>query len=799
MCPTAVAQTSEWTWMGGSNNTDNQPGIYGTLGVSAAGNVPGSRDSATSWTGSNGNLWLFGGAGYDSADTFGTLSDLWEFNTSTLEWTWIGGSNIGNQKGVYGTLGAFAVGNIPGGRYGTASWTDNNGNFWLFGGYGRDSVGSFGYLNDLWEFNPTLGANGEWAWMGGSSTIPPGTYGQSGVYGTLGVPAVGNVPGSRVDPESWIDSSGNLWLFGGYSALGSNGYMLNDLWKFNPSTREWTWISGNSTPPTGCASATPTIDCGWPGVYGTLGVPAAGNVPGGRWGAEGWTDQNGNFWLFGGEGYTSASALTILGDLWEFNTSTQKWAWMGGSNAAGQFGVYGSQGVPEVGNTPGYRVNPVGWTDSNGNFWLFGGFGAAVTSGGYLNDLWEINPSSLEWAWMGGSSTPNSLGVYGSLGVPAAGNMPGERSKAISWTDLSGNFWLFGGYGYVSHGIIGDYNDLWEYQPSETSLPVAATPTFNPPAGTYTSAQSVEINDTTPGAAIYYTTNGATPTAASTLYTGTIPVSSSETIEAIAVAASYADSAVASAAFTINGPTVAAPTFNPPAGTYTAAQQVYINDAATAATIYYTTNGTTPTTGSSIYNGAINVAASETIEAIAAEPGYVSSPVASASYTIHLPSPTFTLGALPVSLTASSGGQASTTLTVTPLNGFNSTVSFECSGLPSGASCAFSPTTVTPPGTTNSTLTITGETLVAAHQNSRPLFPCTVLALAVGIFGFRKRRGVWLAMLLAVCFAGLSLLSACSSSIIGGGFGPTPVTSRVTLTATSGSIQQTTAVSLTVN
>jgi hypothetical protein len=170
----------------------------------------------------------------------------------------------------------------------------------------------------------------------------------------------------------------------------------------------------------------------------------------------------------------------------------------------------------------------------------------------------------------------------------------------------------------------------------------AATPTFSPAAGTYSSAPSVTISDTTPSATIYYTTNGTTPTTGSTQYTGAITVSATETLEAIAAKAGYTNSAVGSAAYTLQAAT---PTFSPAAGTYSSAPSVTISDTTPSATIYYTTNGTTPTTGSTQYTGAITVSATETLEAIAAKAGYTNSTVGSAAYAIQAATPTFSSAA----------------------------------------------------------------------------------------------------------------------------------------------------------
>jgi len=163
---------------------------------------------------------------------------------------------------------------------------------------------------------------------------------------------------------------------------------------------------------------------------------------------------------------------------------------------------------------------------------------------------------------------------------------------------------------------------------------VAATPVITPAGGPYSTAQSVTITDTTPGATIYYTTNGTKPTASSTKYTGSITVSSSETIEAVAIATGYGISAVASAAYTI-GAAAATPTFSPAAGAYSGTQTVTISDTTPGAVIYYTTNSSTPTPGSTRYTSPITVSSSQTVEAIAVAAGYLNSPVASASYTIN--------------------------------------------------------------------------------------------------------------------------------------------------------------------
>jgi hypothetical protein len=171
----------------------------------------------------------------------------------------------------------------------------------------------------------------------------------------------------------------------------------------------------------------------------------------------------------------------------------------------------------------------------------------------------------------------------------------------------------------------------------------AATPAFSPGAGTYSSAQSVTISDATPGALIYYTTNGVTPTTASTLYSAPVSVSSTATLMAIATLAGWSNSALASASYTISMQAPATPTLSPKSGTYTAAQTVTISDSTTGAAIYYTTDGSTPTTASAHYAGPILVSQSASVKAIASTGG-PSSPLASGTYTLRAATPTFSPG-----------------------------------------------------------------------------------------------------------------------------------------------------------
>jgi Galactose oxidase, central domain len=287
--------TNQWTWIGGPSAA-NDMGSYGAQGVAAVGNTPPSRVYGLSWTDSAGHFWLSGGSNSGG----GVLSDLWMYDAAGRLWTWVNGSNTTtNVTSTYGSKGLGAVGNTPGSRHGSATWADGSRHLWLFGGTAIDPSANQVDYGDLWMYDI---ASNLWTWMGGANTSNP-----AGTYGTLGIADAANTPGARDEMASWVDNAGRFWMFGGFgngAAVGSN--WLSDLWMYDPATHQWTWVKGPTSP--GSAA----------GVYGTKGVAAAGNLPGGRVFPLSWVDGSGGLWMFGGYGADVNGAHYDLNDLWKF-------------------------------------------------------------------------------------------------------------------------------------------------------------------------------------------------------------------------------------------------------------------------------------------------------------------------------------------------------------------------------------------------------------------------------------------------------------------------------------------------
>jgi Chitobiase/beta-hexosaminidase C-terminal domain len=229
------------------------------------------------------------------------------------------------------------------------------------------------------------------------------------------------------------------------------------------------------------------------------------------------------------------------------------------------------------------------------------------------------------------------LGIIGN--VAQAGSVTGQSSSTPPTAPTF--IGLYGG-GLVT-GIEKLPDDITFTSNVSFAPSLIPLPTFSPPAGAY-QATTVTISDSVPDTVIYYTVDGTTPTSNSTRYTGPIAVNATTTINAIATVAAGTTSLLATASYTISNnappappapvpPPPVAPTFTPGQGTYSGGQKVALSDSTRGTSIYYTTDGTPPTSSSSQYFNPISVSATTTIKAIAVANGQ-SSPPASAVYTI---------------------------------------------------------------------------------------------------------------------------------------------------------------------
>lgn len=234
------------------------------------------------------------------------------------------------------------------------------------------------------------------------------------------------------------------------------------------------------------------------------------------------------------------------------------------------------------------------------------------------------------------------------VGVSTTGTLPSNFTiisgtnyiqAPVDWTQYTYDLSSYSGNVYV--GIQCVSNDAFIFFVDDVltsgSTQVVATPTFNPAAGTYATAQNVAISCATPEATIRYTTNGNEPTETSTAYTTPInvPLGTTMTIKAKGYKTGWTPSPTAAATYIVSG-TVATPTFNPPAGTYTTAQNVAISCATPEAVIRFTTNGTEPTEASPAYTApiAIPLETTLTLKAKGFKTGWTPSPTATASYFI---------------------------------------------------------------------------------------------------------------------------------------------------------------------
>ncbi len=281
------------------------------------------------------------------------------------------------------------------------------------------------------------------------------------------------------------------------------------------------------------------------------------------------------------------------------------------------------------------KMNYVGFTGA-------GFVDYASNSGAYIQ--WTaVVPSSgtyqLLFRYANGANRdrPLALAVNGVTTVPSLSF--GPTGLWTDWATVGATVSLNAGTNTIRTTTIGSSGgnlDHLQILSSTPPLPVVATPVFTPAPGTYSSGQAVTITTTTPDAIIHYTTNNATPTVDSPVYTAPIVLTESRTIKAFAVKSGMTSSSVITGQFNISGPepSVAAPVFSPPPGEYHETQLVTLTTTTPSALIYYTTNGSDPDSTSTLYGGPISVSEATTIKAFAKK-GVQSSTIVTGFFDVH--------------------------------------------------------------------------------------------------------------------------------------------------------------------
>jgi len=335
------ASDNKWTLLSGQRKVDTRKWSEQT-------ELPIPRRNAVRWADNQGNLYLMGGIQLNDTEHF---YDLWKYSVKAGIWNRLSGKTIANVNAVRGQQkGKDEDGNNPGSRSGAVTWTDKNGNLWLFGGANMDNAkGQQDLYNDLWTYSAKTG---RWAWVSGSDKPN-----QKGKFKIKGDQEPNLAPSARTSAAAWYDDqTGKLWLYGGsgIDSTGMDSGGLSDLWSYDPGKNLWQWVSGSTE------------------LFANNDNNQAN--PGYRWSAATWKDQKGNFMLYGGQNKVSATEVDINPTVWKFDLQKQKWTPL------------------LVQGTPGIMNEAEAFTDSSGELLLFGGrkFNPQTRKGYPTNEIWKI-------------------------------------------------------------------------------------------------------------------------------------------------------------------------------------------------------------------------------------------------------------------------------------------------------------------------------------------------------------------------------------------------------------------------
>ncbi|XP_070578735.1 uncharacterized protein [Ptychodera flava] len=411
-----------WTWIGGAKTRNETSVFNGDETLPQNEEYPGARAGSAIWSDGKGDVWMFGGEGFDvteaknqadpslpffpaNGDATYLLNSLWKFDA--LKRTWRAIHKSGNYS------------DIPTARHHATACGIRNKFLLIYGGLGYN----FQAYSDLWmfDFQDSLWKRIDFAQRNSS------------------------FPEARGDPSSWCTGE-ELWIFGG---LRGNSEVLSDFWVLSLTSLTWSQLNV-------------TVDM----VERDQTVSISHKS-----GAATWTVDGKYLYMFGGnvmQNYQHYRHLAkgLTSDLWQYSTESGLWSFVTGFTETRHPGEYGILGQMSSLNNPGCREHGASWVDNDGNLWLFGGEGTATKTIGFytlthlLADLWMFDVSAGMWTWMGGFNTEDPDVFYGIKGKQDVSISPGPRCESVVWY-FNYTAYLFGGLGHDHNDNDGWLNDLW--------------------------------------------------------------------------------------------------------------------------------------------------------------------------------------------------------------------------------------------------------------------------------------------------------------------------------------------------